>query len=93
MVLCVELGWLSPAGRFCFLERICFVCVYSSCFVLLSCEETWEGCAVIACIFDSRLGSCKGTRITREREVEESLSPFFLRFVRIYETVLSWRRR
>ena len=62
------------------MERICFVCDYSSCSVLLSCEETWEGCSVIASILDSRLGSCKGTRMTREIGRRVTVSPFFFAF-------------
>ena len=40
----------------------------------------WEGCSVIASILDSRLGSCKGTRMTREIGRRVTVSPFFFAF-------------
>ncbi len=67
---------------------------YSFCFVvLLSCEETWEGGAVIAYIFCRRLVSCKSTRITRKRGWRVTVSHFFCVLLGLTKLFFSWRRR
>ena len=81
-----EEGKLAEKVSF-FLEGMYLSLLLGCCCVFLFFLETWEGSAVIACVFGRSLERVEGRRTAREMSGIVTLSLFFVCLVGNYQTV------